>query len=142
MLLGIHTLHINNIDHRDLKPANILMYENGEYAKIADLGLARNVEHSQVSLTKGIGTLRYWAPEQLKFKPAQYKSDMYSLGLILHFMMAKTLPDYDDHVETGKFEYIPAQYSKELYEMCAKLLQTKPEARPMARELFSLDIII
>ncbi len=51
----MHTLHINKVDHRDLKPANILMYENGKCAKIADLGLARHVEHSKIATSVGVG---------------------------------------------------------------------------------------
>ncbi len=49
---------------------------------------------------------------------------MYSLGLILYFMMAKTLPDKDE-VKLKKFK-IPEQYSKELYEICCKLIQKDP----------------
>ncbi len=78
----------------------------------------------------------------MKLKPAQYKSDVYALGLILHFMMAKTLPDIDDHVEIGEFTLIPDHYSSHLYELCAKLLKIKPTDRPMVRELFGQDIII
>ncbi len=66
---------------------------------------------------------------------------MYSLGLILHFMMAKTLPDFVDNVETGIFK-LPSHYSKELYELCTLLIKEKPENRPMARDLIGKDIII
>ncbi len=62
----------------------------------------------------------YWAPELWRKKPAKFKSDMYSLGLILYFMMAKTLPDFDE-VEIGIFK-LPWHYSKELYDICAKLI--------------------
>lgn len=86
-----------------MKPANILMFDNGWYAKLADLGLARQIESSKAYLSKGVGTMDYWAPEIWKKKPVQFKSDMYSLGLILHFMMTKTMPDFDDNIETGKF---------------------------------------
>ncbi len=51
------------MDHRDLKPANILIYVDGDYAKVADLGLARSVENSKISITKGIGSMKYWSPE-------------------------------------------------------------------------------
>ncbi len=70
ILIGLNTLHLNNIDHRDLKPANILLYHNGEYAKIADLGLARSIDNSKAYLSKGVGTMDYWAPELWKKRPA------------------------------------------------------------------------
>ena len=141
ILLGMHTLQINNIDHRDLKPANILVYNDGAFAKLADLGLARYFENSEVSRTHGIGTLSFWAPELLKNKPVQSKSDMYSLGLILYFMMTKSKPNYEDIIEKGDL-MLPGQYSQEINEICEWLLQVNPEDRPMVREVIGSDIII
>ncbi len=59
---------------------------------------------------------------------------MYSLGLILHFMLVKDLPDYYDNLKTGNFK-VPKHYSKEIYELLGKLLKKKPEERPMVREI-------
>ncbi len=102
------------------------MFNNGCYAKLTDLGLARTYEHSKASVTQQVGTMDYWAPELWKKKPVQYKSDMYSLGIILYFMMTKRRPKYDDEIKTGLF-MIPDEYSKELYDICGKLLKKKPE---------------
>ncbi len=85
------------------------MFSDGHYAKLADLGLARTYEHSKVSATKQIGTMDYWAPELWKKMPVQFKSDMYSLGLVLYFMMAKKLPHYSE-VKSGELR-VPEEYS-------------------------------
>ncbi len=57
------------------------------------------------------------APERRNGEGVPYRSDMYSLGIILHFMMTKKVPVYSKHIEKGYFE-IPSTYSKELYEIC------------------------
>lgn len=43
ILLGVNYLHRNGVDHRDLKPMNILMFNNGETVKLADLGLSKQI---------------------------------------------------------------------------------------------------
>ncbi len=104
ILLGVNFLHRNKIDHRDLKPLNILMFNNGRNVKLADFGLARNISSEYTKMTVGLGTIDYWAPEVIERDPRPFKSDMYSLGLILHFMMTKTLPTLSRNVRPGIFK--------------------------------------
>ncbi len=113
IVIGIHSMHNNKVDHRDLKPLNILLFENGKIAKIADFGLARHIQNIDTQLTADVGTFKYMAPEAKLSKPTPFKSDIYSLGLILHFMLTKTLPLYDGHVTTGRFK-ITKQFSKNI----------------------------
>lgn len=63
-------------------------------------------------MTKGVGTIDYMAPEVFRRKPVPFKGDMYSLGLILHFMLTKDLPDYDDNVKAEKFNIDLSLYSE------------------------------
>jgi len=80
--------------HRDIKPANLLVDERG-IVWVADFGLAKAMEHDDVSRTGDIvGTLRYMAPEQLIGK-ADRRSDIFSLGLTLYELLAFR-PAYDD----------------------------------------------
>ena len=140
ILLGMNFLHRNNIDHRDIKPMNILLFNNGEVAKLADFGLARNIKSEFSKLTEGLGTYKYMAPEAQRGSPVPYKSDMYSLGILLHIMLTKTLPKYDD-VKTGKFA-TPEGYSKDIIELLSRLLKKKPEKRPTVKQLFQLDYVL
>lgn len=72
------------IVHRDIKPENILISEYGDY-KLGDFGIARNMDHATAA-TK-IGTERYIAPEVLMQNKYDRSVDIYSLGLVLHWLL-------------------------------------------------------
>jgi hypothetical protein len=85
--------HQEGIIHRDVKPSNVLM-DKGEWALLSDFGLAKVVEAS-VKLTEtgaGIGTPAYIAPELGKGEPADERSDIYSLGIMLYEMLTGRVP--------------------------------------------------
>lgn len=80
---ALHYAHQQGTLHRDIKPANLLLDPQG-VVWVADFGLAKALEHDDVSQTGDIvGTLRYMAPEQLQGHP-DARSDVYSLGLTLY----------------------------------------------------------
>lgn len=95
----MNCLHRNEIDHRDLKPKNILLFNKDDRSKLADFGMARKITSKFTKMTRNIGTNDYSAPEVLLGDPEPFKSDMYSLGLILHFMLTGTLPSFKNHVK-------------------------------------------
>ncbi len=73
-----------NIVHRDIKPQNIFVSRSGDY-KLGDFGIAKISEKTQ-SGTK-IGTFEYMAPEVYSGKPYGAAADIYSLGLVLYWML-------------------------------------------------------
>jgi serine/threonine protein kinase len=81
----VHYLHIRNVIHRDSKPANILITEgiNGRFFKLADFGLSVNHEFKNQSHTQFLGTLKYMAPEVMRTRKFDMKSDIHSLGIIV-----------------------------------------------------------
>lgn len=92
---ALDAAHGQEIIHRDVKPSNIMLTENGT-VKLADLGLARNLDAHQTTLTrKGtlVGTPDYMSPEQCRGeRDLDGRSDMYSLGATLFHMVCGRAP--------------------------------------------------
>jgi ABC-type sugar transport system substrate-binding protein len=85
--------HDRGVIHRDLKPSNILLDEAGN-AYLSDFGLAKLMELS-LDLTRSgnlVGTPAYVAPELIRGEPADPRSDIYSLGIILYHMLGGRPP--------------------------------------------------
>jgi serine/threonine protein kinase len=88
---ALHALHTKGIVHRDLKPANIMMVPgtDGEcITKLLDFGLAKVLtDGEEVHLTtadKMLGTPAYMSPEQCMGRRLDCRSDIYSLGCLMH----------------------------------------------------------
>ena len=73
-----------NIIHRDIKPANIMMAEDGNY-KLGDFGVAKTMEGTSGG-TK-TGTYNFMAPEVYNNRPYGHSADIYSLGMVLYWML-------------------------------------------------------
>ncbi|HCW3604099.1 TPA: protein kinase domain-containing protein [Staphylococcus aureus] len=99
ILYTISNVHEKGIIHRDLSPTNIF-FTNGNI-KIADFGLGKdlNVLYSKQTLnTNAVGQLFYCAPEQLLgLKDSSKRSDVFSLGRIINFIMTKS-PNKISHI--------------------------------------------
>jgi serine/threonine protein kinase len=80
---GLKEAHAQGIVHRDLKPENVMIDAQGN-VKIMDFGIARSMEAVTRLTGSMVGTPAYMAPEQVGGKAVDYRTDIYSLGLILY----------------------------------------------------------
>jgi eukaryotic-like serine/threonine-protein kinase len=90
---GLAFAHEHGIVHRDVKPQNVLVNEDG-VAKVTDFGIARSLGPDDgLTLTGTImGTGDYFAPEQALGRPADARSDQYSLGALLYELITGEVP--------------------------------------------------
>ena len=84
---GLGEAHSQGIIHRDLKPENVMLDRLGD-VKLMDFGIARSLDTRSTATGSFLGTPAYMAPEQAEGKPADRRSDIYSLGLVLYEMCA------------------------------------------------------
>jgi serine/threonine protein kinase len=91
---GLLAAERQKIVHRDLKPENLMLDANGEI-KITDFGLAKMLQTENITLTQMgdyLGTPIYMSPEQAQGVTLDHRSDMYSLGATLYFLLTGVHP--------------------------------------------------
>jgi len=93
-------LHDHGVVHRDLKPENIMVTADGR-VKLVDFGIALDTTLRKMTwagLSQTVGTPDYMAPEQVKGKRGDARSDLYALGVILYEMLTGETPFQGDNV--------------------------------------------
>lgn len=89
---GLQTAHENRLVHRDIKPQNVLIDREGR-ARVTDFGIARSLEDEGVTDTgEVVGTTDYVSPEQASGEPADERSDIYALGIVLYELLTGEVP--------------------------------------------------
>ena len=84
--------HQHGIIHRDVKTDNIMLMEDGT-AKLTDFGLAKLRGSIQLTKTGStVGTAAYMSPEQVRGEEVDYRSDIFSLGVVLYELATSRLP--------------------------------------------------
>lgn len=142
---GLQHAHEMGLVHRDIKPANCLVDQH-RTVKLLDLGLAKLTEDDQASLTMAneenvLGTADYLAPEQaLNSHEADSRSDIYSLGCTLYFLLTGSPPFPEGSISERLLKHQTARPESifkvrpdappSLVEICESMMAKKPIERP------------
>lgn len=91
--IAVATYHAEGVAHRDLKHLNILVSMKGTSpkVKITDFGMAARLKAGQ-TITKMAGTISFMSPEIVLEKPSDFKTDIWSLGVILYALICSRAP--------------------------------------------------
>ncbi|MEN8192030.1 MAG: protein kinase [Bacteroidota bacterium] len=144
ILKGLEKAHSKNIIHRDIKPSNILITKEGE-VKIIDFGLAKlkgNTILTKKSTT--MGSISYMSPEQTEGGTVDYRTDIWSAGVVLYEMLAGERPFKADYEQAIMYQILNEQpefitkirgdVPQEVQQILEKALAKKPEKRFLAIE--------
>jgi NIMA (never in mitosis gene a)-related kinase len=141
--LALKHIHDKKILHRDLKSQNIFLTANG-MIKLGDFGIAKCLQFTYDKAMTVIGTPYYLSPEIVNNKPYSFKSDIWSLGVLLYEMTAlkmpfdaQSLPLLSLKIIKGNFTPPPMCFSKELRHLITSLLVVDPNKRPSIYEILS-----
>ena len=144
---ALYYAHEHEIIHRDIKPANIKVTSSGQ-VKIMDLGLALPRDAKRVT-TDGmiIGTPAYLSPEQAQGMTLDYRTDIYSLGIVLYEMATGQLPFLSDDIPALLMQHVKQPppplrlYSPDipaaLENVILKALEKNPARRFQSGEAFA-----
>src|SRR5512138_3823519 len=132
--------HYAGIIHRDIKPANIMLSRSGG-VKLMDFGIARDPSFAG-DLTEtgtGLGTPSYMSPEQILGDKLDFRSDLFSLGIVLYQMVTGRKPFVEDEQKSVmhkiRLEKYPsprklnAEIPRELDRILARCMQKLPRDR-------------
>jgi tRNA A-37 threonylcarbamoyl transferase component Bud32 len=102
---ALHYAHAQGVVHRDIKPANILVTPDG-HPKIADFGIAKLNQTDSTLPGRVLGSPAYMAPEQLSDETVDARSDLFSLGVILYYMLTGHRPFQGNSTTTVCFKLV------------------------------------
>ena len=147
LCLAVKHIHDRKIIHRDLKSQNVFLNKLG-VIKLGDFGISEILNHTFDLLTSFVGTWYYISPEIVKGHHYSFKTDIWSLGVILYEMCCLKLPFKAQNqfilqkkIQECKYNPIPDRYSQDLKLLVERLLVVDPSNRPSITQILSMSII-
>lgn len=141
--LALKHIHDKKILHRDLKSQNIFLTENG-LIKLGDFGIAKCLNFTMEKASTIVGTPYYLSPEIVQNQPYSFKSDIWSLGVLLYEMItlkmpfeASSLPMLSLKIIRGSYNPVPSCFSIELQNLVKSLLLVDSNKRPSVLDILS-----
>lgn len=145
--LALKHVHDRKILHRDLKSQNIFLMKNGR-VKLGDFGIAKVLSTTRDNAQTMVGTPYYLSPEIVQTQPYSFKSDIWSLGVLLYEMCmlrppfeAQSIHGLAVKIVKAEYQQLPSRFSQELRALLRRLLGRTPEERPTIHEVLFTPII-
>ncbi|OMJ72417.1 hypothetical protein SteCoe_29150 [Stentor coeruleus] len=146
--LALKHIHDRKILHRDLKSQNIFMNKDGSI-KLGDFGIAKMLSQTMENAKTIVGTPYYLSPELIDNKPYNFKSDIWSMGVLLYEMCALVPPFQSNSIHglalkivRGTYAPLGPEYSRELKLLLASLLSVDAKQRPSIHEVLKIPLIL
>ena len=147
LCLALKHVHDRKILHRDIKAQNIFLTKD-DIVKLGDFGIAKVLTNTIDKTKTMVGTPYYLSPEIVDNKPYNFKSDVWSLGVLL-YELCTLKPPFDASsfhflalkIVRGAYPPLPPHYSRDLKALVASMLSIDPNKRPSIAQILKLPFV-
>jgi NIMA (never in mitosis gene a)-related kinase len=147
LCLALKHVHDRKILHRDIKAQNVFLTKD-DIVKLGDFGIARVLSSTIDKAKTVVGTPYYLSPEIVDNKPYNFKSDVWSLGVLL-YELCTLKPPFDASsfhflalkIVRGAYPPLPPHYSRDLKTLVAQMLCIDPNKRPSIAGILKVPFI-
>ena len=142
MLDGLEAAHAKGVVHRDVKPSNAFVTADGR-VKVGDFGISKSlVSDASLTMTGAfMGTPQFAAPEQIRAAEIDHRTDLYSVGATLFYMLAGRAPFQGDAIQVvadivsekpPTLQSVEPDAPVELSQLLARVMEKDPNNRPQS----------
>ena len=145
--LAIKHVHDRKVLHRDIKAQNIFLMKSG-LIKLGDFGISKVLSNTIDKARTMVGTPYYLSPEIVENRPYSFKSDVWSLGVLL-YELCTLKPPFDGtsirhlglNIVRGIYPPIPPHFSRDLKMLISQMLTVDSNRRPTVAQVLRMPFI-